>query len=221
MSLPKVIAMDGPAASGKSSVAREVAAQLGWYFVNTGNTYRAATWVVLQSGTNPDDVEGVLRAVSSANLTCTVENGRSVVRVNGQEVEEELNSEAVNKAVSLVARIPEIRERMVALQRALGHAYPVVMEGRDIGTVVFPDAVAKFYIDASEEVRARRRGLQGLADSVRERDRIDSTRKTAPLMAAADAIVIDSSDLSLAQVVEKVMQTLQARGLPAAPSAES
>lgn len=221
MSLLKVIAMDGPAASGKSSVAREVAARLGWYFVNTGNTYRAATWAVLESGTNPDDVDTVIRTVTSANITCTIEEGRSVVRVNGREVEQELNSEAVNKAVSLVARIPEVREQMVALQRALGHAYPVVMEGRDIGTVVFPDAIAKFYIDASEEVRAKRRGLQGHADSVRERDRIDSTRKTAPLIAAADAVVIDSSELTLEQVVEKVMQTLQARGLQEAGVAAS
>src|SRR6187455_2958014 len=100
-----------------------------------------------------------------------------IVRVNDRDVEAELNSEAVNRAVSLVARIPEVRARLVAMQRALGSAQPAVMEGRDIGTVVFPDALAKFYIDASEEVRAKRRGLQGHTDSVRDRDRIDSTRK--------------------------------------------
>lgn len=213
MSTPQVIAMDGPAASGKSSVAREVAAQLGWTFVNTGNTYRAATWAVLQSGADPDDSEAVRNAVSAADITCVIEHGRSVVRVGGREVEDELNSEAVNGAVSLVARVPQVREKLVTMQRALGHAHPVVMEGRDIGTVVFPDAAAKFYIDASEEVRAKRRGLQGHTDSVRERDRLDTTRKTAPLMAAPDAIVIDSSDLTLAQVVDKVMETLRARGI--------
>jgi cytidylate kinase len=215
MSAPRVIAMDGPAASGKSSAAREVARRLGWTFVNTGNTYRAATWAVLQAGVNPDDADSVLRAVGAANLTCVVEQQRSVVRVNGRDVEPELNSEAVNRAVSLVARVPQVRDQMVAMQRALGRAHSVVMEGRDIGTVVFPDAFAKFYIDASEEVRARRRGLQGQTDSVRERDRIDSTRKTAPLMAATDAIVIDSSDLTLEQVVDEVMETLRARGLEA------
>lgn len=213
MSPPQVIAMDGPAASGKSSVAREVAALLGWSFVNTGNTYRAATLAVIESGVDPDDAGAVLRTVSAADLTCAIEEGRSVVRVAGRDVEDELNSEAVNKAVSLVARVPEVREKLVAMQRALGHAHPSVMEGRDIGTVVFPDAFAKFYIDASEEVRAKRRGLQGHTDSVRERDRIDSTRKTAPLMAAPDAVVIDSSDLTLDQVVEQVMETLRARGL--------
>jgi len=213
MNAPQVIAMDGPAASGKSSVAREVAARLGWVFVNTGNTYRAATLAVLESGTDPNDAEAVQQAVAAADITCTSEGGRSVVRVGGRDVEEDLNSESVNRAVSLVARVPQVRERLVAMQRALGAAHPSVMEGRDIGTVVFPDAVAKFYIDASEEVRARRRGLQGLADSVGERDRLDSTRKTAPLKAADDAIVIDSSDLTLEQVVERVMQTLRSRGV--------
>jgi cytidylate kinase len=213
MSTPQVIAMDGPAASGKSSVAREVASRLGWTFVNTGNTYRAATWAVLQSGVDPNDSEAVRSAVSTADITCVIEQGRSVVRVGGREVEDELNSQAVNGAVSLVARVPEVREKLVAMQRALGRAYPVVMEGRDIGTVVFPDAPAKFYIDASEEVRAKRRGLQGHSDSVRERDRLDTTRKNAPLMAAPDAIVIDSSHLTLAQVVDRVMETLRARGM--------
>jgi cytidylate kinase len=213
MSIPQVIAMDGPAASGKSSIARDVAARLGWAFVNTGNTYRAATWAVLQAGVDPDDPTAVQRAVAAADLTCVIEHGRSIVRVNGRDVEAELNSEAVNRAVSLVARIPEVRARLVAMQRALGSAHPVVMEGRDIATVVFPDALAKFYIDASEEVRAKRRGLQGQTDSVRERDRIDSTRKTAPLTAAPDAVVIDSSHLTLAQVVDQVMQTLHARGV--------
>jgi cytidylate kinase len=220
MSTPQVIAMDGPAASGKSSVAREVASRLGWTFVNTGNTYRAATWAVLQSGVDPNDSEAVRSAVSTADITCVIEQGRSVVRVGGREVEDELNSQAVNGAVSLVARVPEVREKLVAMQRALGRAYPVVMEGRDIGTVVFPDAPAKFYIDASEEVRAKRRGLQGHSDSVRERDRLDTTRKNAPLMAASDAIVIDSSHLTLAQVVDTVMETLRARGVGTAADRE-
>src|SRR6186713_1788073 len=104
MSAPQVITMDGPAASGKSSVAREVASRLGWAFVNTGNTYRAATWAVLQSGADPEDAAAVVCAVSAANLTCTLEEGRSVVRVDGRNVDSELNSEAVNSAVSFVAR---------------------------------------------------------------------------------------------------------------------
>lgn len=215
MNVPQVIAMDGPAASGKSSVAREVAAKLGWAYVNTGNMYRAATWAVIEAGADPDNADAVLRAVSAVRIECPVEQGRTVVRVDGRDVESLLNSEAVNRAVSLVARVPQVREKLVAMQRAVGHAQPVVMEGRDIGTVVFPDAPVKFYIDASEEVRAKRRGLQGHTDSVSERDRLDSTRKTAPLMAAKDAIIIDSSDLTLAQVVDKVIEMLRARGLQA------
>lgn len=216
MSTPQVIAIDGPAASGKSSVAREVAARLGWVYVNTGNMYRAATWAVAQSGADVGDESAVLRAFTSVEVQCAVEQGRSVIRVGGRDVEGELNSEAVNCAVSHVARVPQVREKLVAMQRQLGHAQPAVMEGRDIGTVVFPDALVKFYIDASEEVRARRRGLQGHTDSVRERDRLDTTRKTAPLMAAPDAIVIDSSDLTLAGVVDKVMEALHARGVSTA-----
>jgi CMP/dCMP kinase len=213
MPAPRVIAIDGPAASGKSSVARAVAARLGWIHVNTGNMYRAATWAALRHKVNPADEEQVARTAESWNITCPVSNGRCLVQVDGQVLDEELQSEGVNRAVSLVARVPAVRDRLVSLQRELGRTQPVVMEGRDIGTVVFPDAAVKFYIDASEAVRARRRGLQGQADTVGERDRIDSTRKTAPLVAAADAVVIDSSHLTLEQVIGRVMDELRRRGL--------
>ncbi len=213
MPAPLVIAMDGPAASGKSSVAREVAKRLGWLFVNTGNMYRAATWAALRDHLNPLDEDQVARAADSWNITCPIADGQCIVQLDGHDIEEELNNEKVNRAVSFVARVPAVRDRLVALQREIGRAQPVVMEGRDIGTVVFPDAVAKFYIDATEEVRARRRGLQGQTDTVSERDRIDSTRKTAPLIAAQDAVVIDSSHLSLDEVVTCVMNELRARGL--------
>ncbi|MEZ0387973.1 MAG: (d)CMP kinase [Verrucomicrobium sp.] len=211
---PQVIAIDGPAASGKSSVARELARHLGWTYVNTGNMYRAATLAVLLAEVDPSDEAAVLDVIARTSFTCPVQEGRSVILVNGADVEGELNSEGVNGAVSFVARIAPVREQLVAMQRHLGRTQPVVMEGRDIGTVVFPDAPWKFYVDASEEVRAKRRGLQGLTDSVRERDRIDSTRKTAPLMAAPDAVVVDSSDMSLAQVVDHVLQLLHARQFP-------
>ncbi|MCE9520156.1 MAG: (d)CMP kinase [Verrucomicrobia bacterium] len=213
MPAPLVIAMDGPAASGKSSVARAVAQRLGWLFVNTGNMYRAATWAALRDHLNPQDENQVARAVESWNITCPISSGQCIVQLDGHDIEDELNNGEVNRAVSFIARVPAVRDRLVALQREIGRAQPVVMEGRDIGTVVFPDAMAKFYIDATEEVRARRRGLQGQTDTVGERDRIDSTRKTAPLIAAADAVVIDSSHLSLDEVVSRVMNELQTRGL--------
>ncbi|MEY4482674.1 MAG: hypothetical protein RL693_126 [Verrucomicrobiota bacterium] len=216
MSSLKVIAIDGPAASGKSSVARRLAEKLGWIYVNTGNMYRAATLAVIESGVDYENEAEILRIAPTVNVECRIEGGKSVVRVNGHEVELELNSESVNRAVSYVARVPEVRAKLVAIQRDLGINHPVIMEGRDIGTHVFPEAPYKFYIDASEEVRAGRRGLQGQADSVRERDRMDSTRKTAPLMIAQDAAVIDSSEMTLDQVVETVLKKLQLAGLVSA-----
>lgn len=220
MSVLKVIAIDGPAASGKSSVARRLAEKLGWIYVNTGNMYRAATWAVIQSGVDYEIEAEVLRVMPAVDFDCSIEGGKSVVRINGGDIESELNSESVNRAVSFVARVPDVREKLVAIQRDLGRTYPVVMEGRDIGTHVFPDAPYKFYIDASEEVRASRRGLQGQADSVRERDRMDSTRKTAPLMVADDAVVIDSSDMTLDQVVDTVMKKLELTGLISVPKSK-
>ena len=214
MSSPlNVIAMDGPAASGKSSVARVVARGLGWTYVNTGNMYRAATWAVVQAGVDPANADAVSALLATVKFELKLQDGCSVILVDGLNVEDEFNSEAINNAVSLVARIPGVRDRLVAMQRELGRSRPTIMEGRDIGTVVFPDAGAKFYIDASEEVRLRRRGLQGQADAVRERDRMDSTRAVAPLMAAADAVVIDSSELTLDEVVGRVNEVLQAKGL--------
>ncbi|HEY2572751.1 MAG TPA: (d)CMP kinase [Verrucomicrobiaceae bacterium] len=213
MSAPRVIAIDGPAASGKSSIMRRVAARLGWLGVNTGNMYRAATWVALRDGINPEDEGAVAKASEHWNIACAVHGGKSVVQVDGKDMEHELNSIEVNRAVSLIARVPAVRDRLVAMQRQLGRSQPTVMEGRDIGTVVFPDAPAKFYIDASEKVRARRRGLQGQDDALRERDRIDSTRKTAPLVAASDAVIIDSSHLTLDEVVARVLDEVKARGL--------
>ena len=211
---PRVITVDGPSASGKSSVARDVAQRLGWIHVNTGNMYRAATWAVLEAGVSPQDATAVLQAVSRAKIENKVTQGHSVVTVNGRELDNELNSEAINNAVSFVARIPEVRDQLVAMQRELGHEFPVVMEGRDIGTVVFPEARCKFYIDADEEVRNQRRAKQGLTDSLKKRDLIDSTRKTAPLRPAPDAVVIDSSHLSQQDVVERVMEVLEDRGYP-------
>jgi cytidylate kinase len=211
----RVIAIDGPAASGKSSVAREVARRLGWIFVNTGNMYRAATWAALRDGINPTDEAAVVARSGTWNISCSLAPDRSSVQVDGHDVEAELNSPEVNSAVSFVARVPAVREKLVGIQRELGRQHPVVMEGRDIGTHVFPDAPVKFYIDASPEVRAQRRSLQGQTDTLQERDRIDSTRATAPLKPAVDAILVDSSHLDFEQVVARVMSELAQRGIKA------
>ncbi|MBV6499827.1 MAG: Cytidylate kinase [Prosthecobacter sp.] len=204
-----VITIDGPAASGKSSVARLVAGRRGAIYVNTGNMYRAMTWAVLQSGVDATDAEAVRAAAAAVILDSPVAEGRTQVSVNGRVLgDDELNSDPVNKAVSLVARVPEVRERLVAAQRALACLGPLVMEGRDIGSVVFPDSPLKFYIDASEEVRAARRRAQGHTDQVAERDRLDSTRKTSPLVVPQGAVVIDNSRLTLDQAVEAVLSRL-------------
>ena len=208
----RVIAIDGPAASGKSSIAREVARRLGWIFVNTGHMYRAATWAALRDGIDPTDFEAVTAHSVQWRISCSINGERSIVMVDDRDIESELSSPAVNGAVSHVSTVPAVREKLVLIQRELGKQYPVVMEGRDIGTHVFPDAPVKFYIDASMKVRMQRRALQGQTDSLEERDRIDSTRATAPLKIADDAIVVDSSDLNFDQVLDRLMDELAQRG---------
>lgn len=209
MSPPIVITIDGPAASGKSSVARILANRLGYVYVNTGNMYRAMTWAVLETGIDPNDSEAVREKAADISLESPVAEGQTQVCVNGRLLSaEDLNSDPVNRAVSLVARVPEVRSRLVADQRALVSLGSLVMEGRDIGSVVFPDSPHKFYIDASEEVRAARRRAQGHTDQVAERDRLDSTRKTSPLVIPEGAVVIDNSHLTLEQAVDAVQTKL-------------
>lgn len=205
-----VITIDGPAASGKSSIARLVAQRLGRTYVNTGNMYRAMTWAVLQTGADPRDAEAVRAAAADIVIESPVVEGKTQVRVSGRmPTDAELNSDPVNRAVSFIASVAEVRDRLVAEQRALATIGPLVMEGRDIGSVVFPDSPHKIYIDASEQVRASRRGAQGLSDQIAERDRIDKQRKNSPLVIPAGAIVIDNSHITLDQAVEQVIAALQ------------
>lgn len=205
----EVITLDGPAASGKSSVARIVAERLGRIYVNTGNMYRAMTWAVLERGVDPHDADAVRATAAGISLESPVAGSQTRVSAGGRILgAEELNSDAVNAAVSLVARVPEVRERLVSDQRALTSLGPLVMEGRDIGSVVFPLSRLKFYIDASEEVRASRRRAQGHTDQVAERDRLDSTRQSSPLVIPEGAHYIDNSHLTLEQAVEAVLAVI-------------
>lgn len=204
-----VITIDGPAASGKSSIARLVAARLKWTYVNTGNMYRAITWAVLDAGIDPSDAGKVADCGINVTLESPIIDGATQVHINGRHLTaEDLNSDPVNRAVSHVASVPTVRDRLVAAQRDLAETGPLVMEGRDIGSIVFPESPLKIYIDASEEVRASRRQAQGHADQVSERDRLDSTRKTSPLVIPEGATVIDNSHITLEQAVEAVLTAL-------------
>ncbi|MBK8091073.1 MAG: (d)CMP kinase [Verrucomicrobiaceae bacterium] len=216
--MPPVITIDGPAASGKSSIARLVAKHLGYTFVGTGNMYRAMTWAVLHRGVDPADAAAVAAVLPAITFECPVLDGITHVRLDGHDLSlDDLNTDAINRAVSLVARVPEVRTRLVADQRALTALGPLVMEGRDIGSVVFPDSPWKIYIDASEEVRAARRRAQGQADNLAERDRLDKARKSSPLVIPDGAEIIDNSHITLEEAVEKVLASLASKNL--SPSA--
>jgi cytidylate kinase len=208
-----VIAIDGPAASGKSTVARVLARRLRLAYVNSGAMYRAVTWWMLARGADPEDAGSVLALLPQMPMECGLENGISTIRIGGEDPGTALYGEAVNQNVSAIARIPEIRRILVARQREYARDNDLVMEGRDIGSVVFPDTEYKFYIDASAEVRARRRALQGQRDSITERDRADTSRKTSPLTIAEDAHVIDSSNLTIDGVVGEIVGRLKLKGL--------
>lgn len=214
-----VIAIDGPAASGKSSVARELARELQFAYVNSGAMYRAATWYVLDRGVDPRDAVRVAACIESAELVCDLDGRDSRVLIDGVDPTMHLRDERVNQGVSLVSSVPRVREILVAKMRAYADEHDVVMEGRDIGSVVFPDTPYKFYIDASPEIRSQRRAAQGQTDQIAARDRADSSRTASPLTIAPDAHVIDSSHLSIGGVVAEILRELKANGFAASPRA--
>ncbi len=208
-----VVAVDGPAASGKSSVSRALAHRLGYVYVNTGAMYRAVTWLALQKGVDPADATAVEHLLEASRLEAGIEDGQSCFRVEGVDPAEALVSPEVNSGVSKIATLACVRNRLVEMQREYGLHCHSVMEGRDIGSVVFPQTPAKFYIDASVEVRAARRLGQGLNDPVALRDAMDSARKSSPLTVPDGAWVIDSSHMSVAQVVAEMLRLLQPLGI--------
>ena len=206
------IAIDGPAASGKSTVAKILARTLGLTMVNSGEMYRAVTLSVLQRGANPSSADEVLGILKELELSCIVEDGASRILISGVHPGEALRSETVNASVSAVSAIPEVRRKLVGLQRSLLNQSDLVMEGRDIGSVVFPETPYKIYIEASEAVRNKRRADEGLSDAVSERDRLDRTRKTAPLIVPDGAVLIDSSQMTINEVVEHSLGNLRELG---------
>jgi len=209
------VAIDGPAASGKSTVARRLAERLGLIMINTGAMYRAIAWATIQKSVDATDSQAVIAMLDGIEVDCGVRDGGSTILIDGIDPGDALREDPVNARVSKVAAIPEVRDLLVAKQREYLTLGSLVMEGRDIGSVVFPNTPYKLYIDASEEVRLARRSAEGLADVVSQRDAEDSERKTSPLIVADGATVIDSSDMGIDEVVETALLTLRTQGLPA------
>jgi cytidylate kinase len=210
------ITLDGPSGTGKSSVARAVAARLDAAYLDTGAMYRAATVAVLDAGVDPADADAVARVVAAADIEVGTTADAELVRVDGVDVAERIRGAEVTRAVSPVSAVPAVRRQLVDRQRALvAAADAVVVEGRDIGTVVLPAATLKIYLTAAPEVRAQRRARQlglsdpaeitALAEDLRRRDEYDSSRADSPLRPAADAVIVDSTDLDRDGVVARVV----------------
>jgi cytidylate kinase len=213
-----IVAIDGGAAAGKSTTARALSARFHFLHIDTGSHYRALTAELLRLGVAATDQEAVARSLAGLTLGSRVEDRRAAITVNGRLVPEgELRGPAVNAAVSHFAAIPAVRAALLHYQRdqarlAREHGFAgLVMEGRDIGTVIFPDADFRFFLHADPEERARRRAAEGQQDSIAERDRLDSSRKTAPLLCPPGATDIDSTFLPLEAVVERVAGAIAGR----------
>jgi len=209
----RAIAIDGPAASGKSSVAQRLAARLGYLYVNTGNMYRAVALLAHRRGVSPSDGEAVTALLREGALEFGSAGREGTIRIDGGDPGDELKSAEVNASVSAIASHPEVRRTLVSRQRDYLNEADLVMEGRDIGSVVFAETPYKFFIDASPEVRAARRANQGLHDNLAARDATDSQRKASPMVVPEGAVTIDSSHLSIDAVVDTLLSTLEAKGV--------
>ena len=211
-----MIAIDGPAASGKSTVARKLAKRLGFSYVNSGALYRGIAWLAIEHGIRPDDASAICGQLHNSVFKFDLQGKELVFLIDGISPDSHLRDERVNRTVSAISAIADVRDFLVTHLRQFLTWDNLVMEGRDIGSMVFPDTLYKFYIDASLEVRAQRRAVQGQRDDLFFRDRADSSRRASPLAIAEDAHVIDSSSLTIDGVVGEIVGRLRMKGLPEA-----
>jgi len=220
MSKPLVVAIDGPAGAGKSTIARRVATKLGFIYIDTGAMYRAVALWAIRAGVDLDDMQKLEQLALAAEIE--FEAGSTTITLNGEDVTEAIRTPELGDAASRVSTVAGVRRAMVEKQRAMASSASVVMEGRDIGTVVFPDAKIKIFLDARAEERATRRsrelrekGVEAdsgeIARQIAERDNRDRTRKEAPLLQAPDAMYLDSTSLSLDEVEQSVLKLVRER----------
>jgi cytidylate kinase len=212
-SIHPVIAIDGTAASGKSTFGKALGRHFGYPYVNTGAMYRGVTWYLQNKDVTLTELDAIERAFASVSVETSLQDGELAFRIGGIDPLPHVREARVNEGVSLVARIAAVRKLLVAQQQQLAELGPLVMEGRDIGTVVFPQTPYKFFLDADPEIRAQRRSQQGETDAIRQRDAIDSQRKESPLTCAPDALRLDSGRSSVEELVAVALQHLAARGL--------
>ena len=210
------VAIDGPAAAGKSTIAKLVAKEKGYIYVDTGAMYRGLAIHFLDKGIQPQETEKVIEACKDAEVTIAYEDAVQHVYLNGKDISSRLRNEEVGNMASVTSAIPEVRKKLLELQQNLAKTQNVIMDGRDIGTCVLPHADVKVYLTASVETRAKRRyqelqekgedcNLEEIAHDIEERDRRDMTREIAPLKQAEDAVLVDSSDMTIAEVVKTIV----------------
>ena len=211
------VAIDGPAGAGKSTIAKRIARRLGYIYVDTGAMYRAMAYYLIENQVDAADKEAIAAACQYADISICYQDGEQVVLLNGENVNAYLRTEAVGNMASVSSVVPEVRKKLVELQQKLARETDVVMDGRDIGTVVLPDADVKVYLTASVETRAKRRFLElqekgepadlaKIAADIEDRDYRDMHRDISPLRQAEDATLVDSSDMTIDQVVERILE---------------
>ena len=216
------IASDGPAGAGKSTIARRVAKELSFIYVDTGAMYRAMALYLLRREVNKDDTEQIGNICQDAEISIEYQNGEQIVLLNDENVNSYLRTEEVGNMASVSSAVPRVREKLLSLQRKLARDMSVVMDGRDIGTTILPDADVKIYLTASSLTRAKRRylelqekgtvcNLDEIQKDIEERDQRDMNREISPLRQAEDAVLVDSSDLTIQQVVDRILQIFRSK----------